>query len=1483
MEKSSDSDALVIQSMTDDEKSPAMSPFRDSPVKGGSDMIAEQINEGKDNEETELADASPLDDAASKEEQTRASSAGAATKGVGSASEEKGVEAAEGVEMTVPLTSMRMDPVSPVPPTPQYETLQLAPSSPRAGLERVTSAVYAEENVVETISDTEIKQLWEEEQQKQRAAQKKRRTSSAGHSRESDEDFDIGARGWKPHISSKQVAKEVAELLPRTKEMIQKGVQHIDKIYQDMIPFDIHLGRFKLPLEHEDSPALVGALDHYGPSISFYFKLLKAYGLLFLVMSIITFPTLVMFPAIKEVDHRTRTYNDFVNPKNQMSQTTIKAMHMPIPSCRQEDEGSVIELECPTNFVMKSVISYYGQNYGSCACPYEFQQDATGLCPGTIDATRTCDGGPCFYGETRYKYPCCSDTAAKTSGDEGDMDFLALEPILTSGEVCNSQTAPYIARGMCEGKSYCMIPVNFTNTIGIPVKRQKRAKMPNNYCRKIENDICETELGYRGDFSGCDPDVSLGLIFEAICESEVLEIAGYEHDPLTVAEWLSTLNYIAITLFILGALYVQFEMRYEVEQSDQNQCTAADYTVLCSTLPKGCETRDDMRARLTEHFEKFIDPDPDNPAPIIADINFSNSDYNYMQEATMRAKAAFEVDRLVSKFYAAMDLNQFDEIPELKNKLKMNMKIALLRYELANDKCNDLHKRAERSAHDAYITFGTEKAVSQAIMEFENLGGLTGCLVPKEKLLDGRAVLIRRAPEPEDVIWENAGRPLWKQFGMVVLTTLITIAILAISYASIYEVYYLSQTFQEDSVVAKDGSTYNVLISKNQTLMDMQGTNTITYEKVLFDLYPAFYGLQNTTYGSREYLFTYCQQVLASEDSDTFYEYTFTNPNTGDEETLCGDILSGSYLYSAVSTASSFVVVMVNVIIQVLLRGLAGLEKLSTKTREVMSLAMKLFVAQYINMALLALIINGNLSVVRGGEVKLGTSGVIEFGFFTGEIPDYDSDWYFFVGSSLMFTMIIFSLGRIPGPIFQFAKKLNARIWDRRWTFGNWHVTRKQLLSEVVDLYTGPRIRMEEKYASLLVLIYVCMTYSATMPLMYPIIVVNILIMYHSEKYFILRWHKAPEILGPELPNLVSFLVVVAAVIHLLMAFWMWGFRSFYDPDLPSSREEVTVDGKEYLLLFHSFDNGADWLYRLYGPVTIFGFILFCGLYTYLFVFYTEEYLFEFAGINNFFKLISRSIKKCCGYSLVQAEADIEGNPDYFDAIPMETLVKRLARGRLRKDVLAQYKTTLSIRKAMEKKSTSMIMKSGRDEGFSASADIDMEEAEVVVDSDDVEMAAPVRKFGASANSASANNASGKSLNPSEEEAGPGQLVRSSARLNLVKRIKNDFKRHMRRIKTQGERVMNGCESYNMVVQETYGEMYGLTSDHMRRVRPTDSVVAAVDMAGPPEDRPELADLLAECAPRRDAHGKIRLEELATLLPFFARCCVGRGSAASDD
>ena len=393
-----------------------------------------------------------------------------------------------------------------------------------------------------------------------------------------------------------------------------------------------------------------------------------------------------------------------------------------------------------------------------------------------------------------------------------------------------------------------------------------------------------------------------------------------------------------------------------------------------------------------------------------------------------------------------------------------------------------------------------------------------------------------------------------------------------------------------DVNTAKDASSQNL------------PSSTITYTDVLYDKNPAEYNVNTTdsSWGSYNYLKCFCSQVAYESqlngDKDPMAimkNYDFYDKESNSTKKYCNIMLSGSTISMAANYIATFVIVVVNANLSFLMSFLVDFEKHANATGRIMSMMVKLFIAQYINTAFLSLIIAGDISRAGGTNIRFGAGegSLITFGIFTGTIQDYDATWYSTVGSSIMFTMFMFTIGNQPTVLLGVFLKWLSRTMDRKWSFTP-DVTHVDTQMALDKLYIGPEIQMNLKYAAILTLVFVDMTYSATCPLFNFITFMNLMVIYASDKYMIFHLFKKPPVLNAALPRVVLNMLYFAAAVHVLNGMWMFGNNAFYSPEIVTYYNTFMVSGQEYLATSHSWVFPIKVLNRLYGKESRFLFAL---------------------------------------------------------------------------------------------------------------------------------------------------------------------------------------------------------------------------------------------------------------------------------------------------
>jgi hypothetical protein len=179
----------------------------------------------------------------------------------------------------------------------------------------------------------------------------------------------------------------------------------------------------------------------------------------------------------------------------------------------------------------------------------------------------------------------------------------------------------------------------------------------------------------------------------------------------------------------------------------------------------------------------------------------------------------------------------------------------------------------------------------------------------------------------------------------------------------------------------------------------------LTVVDVQHQLYPAYY---NNTRPDTGMLGCFCMYMLTHHPADAA-KVEVLDPGSAHAHkthtTPCQTYLRSYGEVQVMSSLAVLAVIIVNEILKAVFRTLTAFEGHETHTEEVLSLAMKLFAAMLVNTAFLIVIISGNINLVTAGAQGLLSRTLNQLHLFSGNIDDFNSDWYRLVGASIATTM----------------------------------------------------------------------------------------------------------------------------------------------------------------------------------------------------------------------------------------------------------------------------------------------------------------------------------------------------------------------------------------------------------------------------------------------------------------------------------------------
>jgi hypothetical protein len=286
-----------------------------------------------------------------------------------------------------------------------------------------------------------------------------------------------------------------------------------------------------------------------------------------------------------------------------------------------------------------------------------------------------------------------------------------------------------------------------------------------------------------------------------------------------------------------------------------------------------------------------------------------------------------------------------------------------------------------------FITFDSDEDCDRALQMYRYRGPLlTRCMQSKEKRFDGQLLLARTAPEPMDLIWENLGHGWIQKAARKLASYTLTTAFLLCSFALILQSEKFQAELHSDYGDDVDCGSYTVDPNRpewstnehyEQLLRTHKPTSSLlTPMDIERDLSPTHF---NLTGGNTGVLPCFCTAILYSSKTtncDTpgscgiqaMTKFEFFDQSTLSWKPLCREWLTATNFQAAMSLISVFTIIAINLGLKLVLRKLVQVEGPETQTGAIVSLIGKLFMAMFLNTALLTLLINGSIHTLTGGE-----------------------------------------------------------------------------------------------------------------------------------------------------------------------------------------------------------------------------------------------------------------------------------------------------------------------------------------------------------------------------------------------------------------------------------------------------------------------------------------------------------------------------------
>ncbi len=234
---------------------------------------------------------------------------------------------------------------------------------------------------------------------------------------------------------------------------------------------------------------------------------------------------------------------------------------------------------------------------------------------------------------------------------------------------------------------------------------------------------------------------------------------------------------------------------------------------------------------------------------------------------------------------------------------------------------------------------------------------------------------------------------------------------------------------------------------------------------------------------------------------------------------MCEDLVNLFLQSRGLIIFAGIALVVVNSLLEHIITKLNDFHLYQSRSQAKFSLLLKLFLAQFVTTALVAVLVNSSLPL------------------FDGEFNDFTLEWHVQVGAQMMATLFMNMLGSHAMTV------LNCLVWQpiRRYIMltreKHSELTQQGLLKKVAP----PPFYIEAKYASMLSSVGVIMLFSTAYPILYVLGLATLAVAFYAEKLLILRFYKKPEASDPRQAEFAVMMLKLIVFLHSATGFWMLG------------------------------------------------------------------------------------------------------------------------------------------------------------------------------------------------------------------------------------------------------------------------------------------------------------------------------------------------------
>ncbi|CAD8213980.1 unnamed protein product [Paramecium octaurelia] len=259
------------------------------------------------------------------------------------------------------------------------------------------------------------------------------------------------------------------------------------------------------------------------------------------------------------------------------------------------------------------------------------------------------------------------------------------------------------------------------------------------------------------------------------------------------------------SIILFKTIQVLFRRHQKLTQDelDRGLLSASDFTAMLTKLPQNQYTESELKESLSNYCKQITQLQPDQEFEIVK-IIIAFDIFDYIN--IIRTKTELEKQYQINESFKNIN-TQYPPLVTAETQKELLLQIQKNEEELSKID-NDIQKKQfTQTTQVAFVTFQTKKQL-ETIVEYTKLTTwelvLTSILNVFGKTLNkgfyfkDKLIQITRAPEPDDVFWENCGYSLKYKIKQRTLSWLITLVLLVSSFFILFGLDYVQNNYLKD-------------------------------------------------------------------------------------------------------------------------------------------------------------------------------------------------------------------------------------------------------------------------------------------------------------------------------------------------------------------------------------------------------------------------------------------------------------------------------------------------------------------------------------------------------------------------------------------------------------------------------------------------------------------------------------------------------------